>query len=176
MLHYPCTRRIALRIKTLLLMKRISYKISFIFIVCVLCNFGCSKSKEACELVNFAPIDWQQIKDYQVIDNKWEDKFLVINSQQELDAQLIPGPLSDNTGFKNIDFITNTLLIGKKALGNGAGQLLSQQVNHICESDKYVYEVIIKDGGYTVLTKFYFGVLVPKKDAASVVFDVKVIK
>lgn len=106
--------RIALKIKPLISMKRNFYKIALLFTVCVLCNFGCSKSDEVCELVSFTPIDWQYMKNYTIVDDKLEDKFLVINSQQEMDAQIIPSPLPGYISFKNIDFTTTTLLMGKK--------------------------------------------------------------
>jgi len=157
-------------------MKRNIYKIISLFTVCVFCNLGCSKTEEVCESVSFTPINWQYMTNYKIVDDKLEDKYLVINSQQELDAQVIPDPLYSYIGFKDIDFTTSTLLVGKKALGHGAGQLLSQRVNHICKSDKDIYKVVIKNGGYTALTKFNFGVVVPKKDAALVVFDVSVVE
>ena len=154
-----------------IILNKVIYPIAF----GLLFSLGCSKKAiETCGLVNFSPVNWQYLQNYTIVDSKWEDKFLVINSKQELDAQLIRNPQSSYIGFKDVDFNTSTLLVGKKAISQGAGELISQQVDRVCETDKYIYKVSVKNGGYTALTNFYFGVVVPKTGADAVKFEVSV--
>lgn len=135
---------------------------------------SCDKSDNYCEAIDFVPINFSEYKTISIENNEVTDKFLVIDFQEDFQAKVILTK-SDSENTPDIDFSKYTLLIGKKKIGGIEGSLISQSVKKSCRSNKYIYSVDIKKGGYTALGNFYFGVLIPNIQNASVEFDVQVI-
>ncbi|MRX46437.1 hypothetical protein GJJ64_04460 [Pedobacter sp. HX-22-1] len=63
-------------------------------------------------------------------------------------------------------------MIGKKRIGGIPGSLICQTWQKECGSNNYIYKVDIKNGGYTALGNFYFGIIVDKVSADEIRFDV----
>jgi hypothetical protein len=110
-----------------------------------------------------------------------DQRAYIINSAARLEEVLFCGNTNEMTDCdflvnQNIDFAKYSLLIGKKRLTAIQGQLISQSVSKACHENEITYTVRIKEGGYTAMSYFNFGVLVPKLvDNANVSFDVKVV-
>lgn len=136
---------------------------------------SCDKSDKLCEDIDFVPINLEY-STTRIENNQVTDKFLVIDSQEDFQTKVILTKPDSENNSPDIDFSKYTLLIGKKKIGGIEGSLISQSVKKSCRSNKYVYSVNIKQGGYTALGNFYFGVLIPKIQNASVEFDVQVIE
>ncbi len=128
-----------------------------------LLSFSCEKISNKCDSpVVFQAIDFSNYSEIQISNQKVEDKFFVINSQEDFDRNT---SFAHNNEQMNINFDTYTLLIGKKALGGVPGKLIKQDVSLSCDSTELTYNVEIQNGGYTAIGNFIFGVLIPKSNA-----------
>lgn len=131
------------------------------------------------ETVDF--ISLKQLNDCPVIvlNTQLSDEFLIINTQEELEQSVFTG--SENPHLcellkeeLTIDFTKHTLLIGKKKTPQVKGELISEKVFH-SDGKNYTYGIVIKNGGYTALGLFRFGVVIPKiPDGAKVDLDVEI--
>ena len=143
---------------------------------------SCEKNSDiSCGNINFNPINVQTICSIVVQNKQVEDKFLVINSLEELNKNILlednveNSNCSDNSKLLNIDFTKYTLLIGKKTLEQTQGSLINQSVERDCNTNSYIYSINIKQGGYTALGNFIFGAIIEKIPTETTVkFNVKV--
>ena len=130
---------------------------------CILTAFSCEKSDINCGRLEFIPIDFTNYSSITIVDNKVEDKFLVINSMEEFTEKIhFKHASSDTVNELAIDFTKYTLLIGKKKLTGIAGTLVNQNVEKVCDSKKYMYKIVVQSGNYTAIGNFYYGVLISK--------------
>ena len=100
------------------------------------------------------------------------DLNLVINSKDEF-TDLIS--CSDDSKV-TIDFEKFTLLIGKKELSWCCTELVREEVTKKCDSNDYVYNVVLNEpeGKYQGFSTFYYSVLIPKvADSENIIFNVK---
>lgn len=130
--------------------------------ICMITGLNCEKSNE-CGPVDFTPIDFSDYSSVIIVDEKEEDKFLVINSKTEFDQKVfIKGIDLEEYDLSDIDYTKYTLLIGKKRVNQITGTLVSQSFEKECGSNGYVYKVLVRNGMYTALGNFYFGIVIPK--------------
>lgn len=138
---------------------------------------GCDKAKIS-QLVEFKPIEYLNECSLSIVDPENADSYLVINSQEELTQYILIHEKGENACVKlseelNIDFSKWTILIGKKRLTHIQGELIAQSVVKLDKD--LIYQVRIKNGGYTAIGQFRFGVLIPKiSTGTNVTFDVQV--
>lgn len=143
-------------------------------------GFSCN----AGEFYEEGDIEFKSIKDLNncpvnILNSEHEDQFLVVNSIEELESQILWANAVTNscTSLKealDIDFSSNTLLIGKKRIPHIEGELISERVFR-SGSAEYTYEVSLWDGGYTAIGQFRFGVIIPKIPKGSKVnFDIEI--
>lgn len=119
-------------------------------------------------LKNVEFISLRQINDCPaiVVNKQLSDEFLVINSQEELKKSVLLGGENPNLCVLleedlSIDFSKQTLLIGKIKIPQIKGELISENVFQT-DNKVYTYRVVVKNGGYTALGLFLFGVIIPK--------------
>ena len=134
------------------------------FFICTSLFLSCTNMDT--EIVDFTSI--KQLNDCPaiVINKQLSDEFLVINSQEELvqsvffvgENPYLCDLLKDEL---TIDFTKQTLLIGKKIIPQIRGELVSENVLQTDGKD-YTYRIVVKNGGYTALGLFLFGVIIPK--------------
>jgi len=88
-----------------------------------------------------------------------KDTRFVINSQSEYESLF-----ECDSGYRlpTIDFSKYTLLAGSQAVGGICPTILSQDVLKYSETNKIVYKVQVKEGGYAALGSAYFYALIPK--------------
>lgn len=142
----------------------------FSLIIATLYFSGCEKQETDCGFLDFETIDFGNYPSLGIVNSDDEDKYLVINSEAEFDEKVFISE-GDKERF-HVDYNKYTLLLGKKRIGGIAGSLISQTWQKECGSNNYIYKVAIKNGGYTALGNFYFGIIIDKVNADEVVFDV----
>ena len=134
------------------------------------------------EEVAFTSINIDPTCRFRIVDDKLEDRFLVIESKTELDKAIgfddpdnkeLCKEVSKN--FSEIDFKTHSLLLGKKLVQGIPATLIFQQVNRDCDNHGIVYSAKVKNGNYTAMGTYLFAVTVPKSHG-NVRFDIEVIK
>lgn len=133
---------------------------------------SCSSSDPSCRDMNFRALDFSEFSGMVVVDDSKEDLFLVINSRNEFD-EFIDFGNEDGTYF-DIDFETETLLMGKVRLIGIDGRLVEQRLQQ-CD-DTVQYDLTVMNGGYHAIGRFYFGVVTSKIDASQVAFNVQTTK
>ncbi|MBK1440154.1 hypothetical protein JHJ32_09170 [Parapedobacter sp. ISTM3] len=101
-----------------------------------------------------------------VMDTQLSDGFIVVNTREELEQSIFVA--NDNPDVCEllkeelaIDFTKHTLLIGKRKISHVQGGLISEEV-YRSDDKTYTYRVVIKNGGYTALGLFRFGVIIGK--------------
>lgn len=140
--------------------------------------FGSCQKEEINQSVEFKPIEYLNECSLNIVDPENADSYLVINSQEELTQHILINEKEENACVKlseelNIDFSKWTILIGKKRLTHIEGELITQNV--VKRNNELIYKVRIKNGGYTAIGQFRFGVLIPKiSTGANVTFDIQV--
>lgn len=138
---------------------------------------GCDK-EEIGQLVEFKSIGYLNECSLNIVDPENTDSYLVINSQEELTQHILIHEKEENACIQlseelNIDFSQWTILIGKKRLTHIQGELITQSVVKL--DNDLTYKVRIKNGGYTAIGQFRFGVVIPKiSTGTNVTFDVQV--
>lgn len=137
--------------------------IPFLFAV-LICVCGCQKG-EINQPVNFTPLEHLNECEINIVDDKDEDRFLIINSQADLDQNVFfinsePHSCAQLTEELTIDFDKWTLLIGKKQTTHIQGELIKQDVSRVGKDIEY--NVTIRNGGYTAIGQFRFGIVIPK--------------
>ncbi|QEK52740.1 hypothetical protein FYC62_14540 [Pedobacter aquae] len=142
----------------------------FSLIVATLTFSGCDKQETDCGFLSFETVDFRNYPSLGIVNGDEEDKYLVINSKAEFDEKVFISE-EDKERF-HLDYNKYTLLLGKKRIGGIPGGLISQTWQKECGSTNYIYKVDIKNGGYTALGNFYFGIIVDKVSADEVMFDV----
>lgn len=161
-------------------------KFSFLLIAFMaLILLRCAESiPEDCqeEEVAFTSINIDPACRFRIVDEKLEDRFLVIESKTELEKAIAFVASDTNEPCKEvskklseIDFKTQSLLIGKKLVQGIPATLISQQVNRDCVNHGVVYSAKVKNGNYTALGTYLFAVTVPKNHG-NVRFEIEVIK
>jgi hypothetical protein len=143
-----------------------------ITLIGILNFFGCDDSKLNCGEVPFSTLDFSNVPNLQIVNNDVEDLYLVINSKEEFEEKIF---LNDGEGREQfeIDYRRNTLLIGKVKLTGIEGTMVEQSVENTCKSKSYTYNLVVKNGGFTALGNFYFGVVIPKKEEKEIIFNIK---
>ena len=139
------------------------------FLMGFLLVWACEKT----EIMDERDIDFISLKRLNdcpaiVVSSQLLDEFLVINTQEELEQSIFVGEKNISLCEElkeelNIDFTKYTLLIGKTKIPHVEGNLISENVFRPGDKN-YTYSVIIRNGGYTALGLFRFGVLIPKID------------
>lgn len=142
-----------------------------IFLLGVLNFYSCETSNLSCGNMQFRAIDFSEISDLQIVNEDVEDLFLVINSQEEFENKINFNEGETSRQF-NIDYSSQTLLVGKVKLTGIEGKLIEQGVVTSCETKKVVYKLVVEKGGYTALGNFYFGVVIPKTTETEIIFNV----
>ena len=142
---------------------------------------ACQKEETIDEVQKVAFVPVQHLNDCSVhiLNDEHTDKFLSINSTEELNQIIFMN--GDNESFcadlkeqLDLDFSQWTLLIGKKRIPHVKGQFLEQDV--YSRGKNIVYKVILREGGYTAIGHFKFGVIIPKvPNGTKIQFDVSVI-
>lgn len=134
------------------------------------------------EEVAFTSINIDPTCRFRIVDEKLEDRFLVIESKTDLekviafvDSEANEPCKEVSKKFSEIDFKNQSLLIGKKLVQGIPATLISQQVNRDCPSHGIVYSAKIKNGSYTAMGTYLFAVIVPKKHG-NVRFNIEVIQ
>jgi len=134
------------------------------------------------EEVAFTAISIDPTCNFRIVDDKLEDRFLHIESKTELEKAIAfvdsdaNGPCKEvSKKLSEIDFKTQSLLIGKKLVQGIPATLISQQVNRDCANQGIVYSAKIKNGNYTAMGTYLFAVTVPKNHG-NVRFEIEVIK
>lgn len=156
-------------------MKTYFFNVLISFTLTILAT-GCKKTEKNCGSIDFVPLDFASLKISAIGDETVADKFLVINSIEEYKRLVITDGGSESPGGDQIDFSRYTLLIGKKKLSALQGTLQTQSVDQLCGTDKYVYSLEIKNGGYTAIGNFYYGVLIPKLTSGSVETNIRILE
>lgn len=143
---------------------------------------GCQKNKLGdqtdIQSVDFTTLDHLNECSISIIDTENTDRYLVINSQEELDQYIVfnhkdNGPCIQLIEELDIDFSKWTLLVGRKRISHIEGELIKQDVFNL--DNNITYEVTIKNGGYTAIGQFRFGVVIPKiSKNTNVNFDITV--
>ncbi len=111
---------------------------SFSIVLFLLTIISCKKESEECKTpITYQTINFFNYPDISVVDEKHEDKFLVINTQSDLDKFV---KLGEGKSL-NIDFNSYTLLIGKKVTGLTRAKLLEQNVYFNCANTQITYNV-----------------------------------
>ena len=124
---------------------------------------SCEKSENDCQSpVEFQVIDFSKYPNIQCTGTTTNDKFFVINSTKDLNENIL---FNENNEGVAIDFTSHTLLIGNKSINGIPGNLVNQSLLSNCDSSILTYNVNIKNGGYTALGSFIFGILIPKTNA-----------
>lgn len=133
-----------------------------ILMICLFFSPGCERSDD-CGPVDFTPINFSNYSSVKITDNEVEDKSLIITSKTEYDKYVFIDRV-DGSGFdiSTIDYSKYTLLIGKKKINGVSGTLISQSFEKDCVSNRYEYKVLVKNGGYTAVGNFMYGIIVPK--------------
>lgn len=160
----------------------------FLFLAIVfmsLIQVRCAESiPEDCqeEEVEFTSINIDPTCRFRIVDEKLEDRFLVIESKTELEKAIAFVDSEANEPckevskmFSEIDFKSQSLLIGKKLVQGIPATLISQQVNRDCANHGIVYSAKVKNGNYTAMGTYLFAVIVPKQHA-NVRFNIEVIQ
>ena len=142
-----------------------------------LLQFSCKVSDPItnidCDTIDFTAIDFTKYPNLMIESDVWEDKFLIINSTDEFNKSIKFNDLVPVVGqLSSIDYNKYTLLIGKKKLYQGYGQLVNQSIT--CNTNKITYNMLVKNGGYQVLIKYIFDVLIPKVNKTDIFFNVNV--
>lgn len=149
--------------------------ILFFALLLVACKKG---NNENSQPITFHALEHLNGCSINIVDNEHVDRYLVINSQEELNQYIIMNDEDHSACVEagkelRVDFTESTILIGKKRLNYIEGELIKQSVHHF--NEKIVYKVSIKNGGYTAIGQFRFGVVIPKiSNPSSVEFDVVV--
>jgi len=158
---------------------------SLVFSIILLSFNGCKDSiLDDCtpEDIEFTTIEIVPSCDLLIVDEKLEDRFLMINSKEELDGSVIfndsypDNPCEEiEMALNKINFSDKTLLIGKKVVQGIQPSLINHNFTRTCENNELIYSLNIKNGGYTAIGVYRFAVVVPKQVQA-IKFDVKVTK
>lgn len=144
---------------------------------------GCKKdTTSVCETVEYIDLEIPQIYQPMVMEDKVEDRFLIINSRAELEQSFSFRGHSQNIGceeaetrIEEIDFSSYTLLLGKKVVQGVVPSLKSQSLHKICGSNDLRYTLEVINGGYTALGVYVFAILINKLPGSSAVhFDITV--
>lgn len=147
----------------------VSQPIIFIpFLLAFFLFVGCNKKQDFVpQSVSFQSIDHLNDCSIDIENTEDEDIYLVINSQEDLEKYVIKDPIqaaqpcTDLQNELTIDFSKNTLLIGKARLTALEGKLMEQSLENT-GPEEYQYNIRIRNGGYTAIGQFKFGVLVHK--------------
>ncbi len=155
--------------------------IVFIALVQVRCGESIPEDCQE-EEVAFTSISIDPTCRFSIVDDKLEDRFLHIESKTELEKAIAfvdsdaNGPCKEvSKKLSEIDFKTQSLLIGKKLVQGIPATLISQQVNRDCANQGIVYSAKVKNGNYTAMGTYLFAVTVPKNHG-NVRFEIEVIK
>lgn len=135
-------------------------------------TLSCSSSDPSCRERNFRALDLSEFSGLEVVDDSKEDLFLVINSRNEFDEYIDLG--TEEGTYFDIDFETETLLIGKVRLIGIQGQLVEQRLEQ-CD-DTVQFDLTVMNGGYHAIGKYYFGVVISKVNSSQVSFNVQTTK
>ena len=139
---------------------------------------ACQKETNG-QLIDFIPIESLNECHVDIVDGEHTDNYLIINSQAQLNQYIIINSEDQSACIQlsqqlNVDFSKYTVLTGKKRLTAIQGELLEQSVLNIGKD--LIYKVTIKNGGYTAIGQFRFGVIIPKiSNDTNVKFDILVI-
>jgi len=143
-------------------------------------GFSCNEGEFYEEgLIDFNSVEHLNDCPVNILDSGNEDRFLVINSIEELESQIFwinddTNPCLSLKEALDIDFSNYTLLVGKKRIPHIEGELISESVFR-SGSAEYTYEVSLWNGGYTAIGQFRFGVIIPKiPDGTGVNFDIEI--
>lgn len=140
---------------------------------------GACQKETSGQLIDFIPIESLNECHIDIVDGEHTDNYLIINSQAQLNQFIIinsedQGACIQLSQQLNVDFSKYTILIGKKRLPAIQGELLEQSVLNIGKG--LIYKVAIKNGGYTAIGQYRFGVIIPKiSSRTNVKFDVNVV-
>ena len=157
--------------------------LGLIAFVCLVLLGSCQKNEMGEGYAMEQLLEFESLKhlnecDVNIVDNENIDRFLIINSQEELKTYVLfnnveQSPCDQLKNELNVDFSESTMLIGKKQLSLIEGELVKQEV--VAFDEELVYKVRIRRGGYTAIGQFRFGIIIPKvsKDI-NVKFDVSV--
>ena len=150
-------------------------KFYFTTLLCMSAFFivSCSSNDPSSQNMKFRDLDLSEFPDLEVVDDKNEDLYLVINSKEEFD-ELIDLGTEQEAPF-DIDFQTETLLIGKVRLTGIHGQLVEQNLQQ-CDDSIVQYDLTVMNGGYTAIGKFLFGIVTSKVNASQVSFNIDTVE
>lgn len=134
---------------------------------------SCSSSDVPCRNMDFRVLDAPYFSTEGIDQNQWEDLNMVINSKEELDQLIDAG--AEEEAFLDIDFQSETLLIGQVRLTGIHGHLVNQSVQQ-CENSIVQYNLTVMHGGYQALGIYHYGIVVPKVNSSEVSFNIQTVE
>lgn len=145
-----------------------------ILMVCLFFSQSCEEPED-CGPIGFTSINFSNYSSVIIADNEVEDRFLVINSKTEYDKHVFIEKINaGDFNISTIDYSKYTLLIGKKKVNGVAGTLISESFEKDCSSNSFIYKAIVKNGGYTAVGNFIFGIIIPK-NISEIAFHVELL-